>query len=58
MFKNGQTCLEKFAVEARKIHLQRNEWGNPKLPPTVNKTEYTKVLVDAEYAVQTDFKVD
>lgn len=58
MYKNGQTCLEKFGLEARKVHLQRNDWGNPIMPSTKNKVEYTKVLVDAEYAIQTDFKID
>lgn len=58
MFKKGQTCLDKFGVEARKVHLQRNDWGNPSITSTSNKIEYTKVLVDAEYAIQTDFKID
>ena len=44
MYKNGQTCLEKFGLEARKVHLQRNDWGNPVMPSTKNKVEYTKVF--------------
>lgn len=58
MYRNGQTCLEKYGLEARKVHLQRNDWGNPNIPSTSNKMEYTKVLVDSEYAIQTDFKID
>lgn len=47
---NGkQTCLEKFGIEARKEHILRNEWRND--------LQYTKPLVDAEYNIQTEFKV-
>ena len=47
---NGkQTCLEKFGIEARKEHLYRNEWKVD--------LQYTKALVDAEYAVQNEFPV-
>ena len=47
---NGkQTCLEKFGIEARNEHLYRNEWQKD--------LQYTKALVDAEYLVQTEFKV-
>ena len=45
----GQTCLERFGMEARSAHLMRNEWKRD-LP-------YTKLLVDAEYLIQTEFKV-
>ena len=45
----GQTCLESFAIEARKMHLLRNEWRKD--------LEYSKPLVVAEYEIQTEFKV-
>lgn len=44
-----QTCLERFGIEARNEHLYRNEWKID--------LQYTKALVDAEYAVQTEFPV-
>ena len=45
----GQTCLERFGIEARAEHLFRNEWKRD--------LQYTKALVDAEYLIQTEFKV-
>ena len=45
----GQTCLERFGMEARSAHLIRNEWKRD--------LQYTKLLVDAEYLIQTEFKV-
>ena len=45
----GQTCLERFGMEARNTHLMRNEWKRD--------LQYTKLLVDAEYLIQTEFKV-
>ena len=45
----GQTCLERFGMEARSAHLMRNEWKRD--------SQYTKLLVDAEYLIQTEFKV-
>lgn len=45
----GQTCLERFSMEARNAHLMRNEWKRD--------LQYTKLLVDAEYLIQTEFKV-
>jgi hypothetical protein len=45
----GQTCLERFGIEARTEHLFRNEWKRD--------LQYTKTLVDAEYLIQTEFKV-
>jgi hypothetical protein len=44
-----QTCLERFGIEARNGHLYRNEWKID--------LQYTKALVDAEYAVQNEFPV-
>lgn len=44
-----QTCLEKFAIEARKYHLLRNEWRSD--------LRYSKPLVDAEYEIQNEFPV-
>lgn len=44
-----QTCLERFGIEARNEHLYRNEWKVD--------LQYTKALVDAEYAVQNEFPV-
>ena len=45
----SQTCLERFGMEARSAHLMRNEWKRD--------LQYTKPLVDAEYLIQTEFKV-
>lgn len=45
----GQTCLERFGMEARSTQLLRNEWRKD--------LQYTKPLVDAEYLIQTEFKV-
>lgn len=45
----SQTCLERFGMEARTAHLMRNEWKRD--------LQYTKLLVDAEYLIQTEFKV-
>jgi hypothetical protein len=45
----GQTCLERFGMEARNAHLLRNEWRKD--------LAYSKPLVDAEYMIQTEFKV-
>ena len=45
----GQTCLERFGMEARNTQLLRNEWRKD--------LQYTKPLVDAEYLIQTEFKV-
>lgn len=45
----GQTCLERIGREARAEHLMRNEWRKD--------LGYSKVLVDAEYMIQTEFKV-
>ena len=45
----GQTCLERFGMEARNEHLLRNEWKKD--------LQYSKLLVDAEYNIQTEFKV-
>ena len=45
----GQTCLERFGMEARSAHLMRNEWKRD--------LQYTKPLVDSEYLIQTEFKV-
>jgi hypothetical protein len=47
---NGkQTCLEKMGIEARNEHLLRNEWKKD--------LQYSKPLVDAEYLIQTEFKI-
>ena len=45
----GQTCLERFGMKARSAHLMRNEWKRD--------LQYTKTLVDAEYLIQSEFKV-
>ena len=46
---SGQTCLEKIGMESRKVQLHRNEWRKD--------LQYTRQLVLAEYAIQTEFKV-
>ncbi len=48
-FGGKQTCLERISMEARREHLYRNEWRKD--------LEYSKPLVDAEYEIQTEFKV-
>lgn len=45
----GQSNLERFGREARREHILRNEWRND--------LGYSKPLVDAEYLIQTEFKV-
>lgn len=45
----GQTPLERVGMTARAEHLFRNEWKKD--------LRYTKTLVDAEYLIQTEFKV-
>ena len=49
--KNGKSMsqLEKVGTEMRREHLLRNEW--------LKDLQYTKTLVDAEYNIQTEFKV-
>jgi len=47
---NGQTQLEKKGMEARGVHLNRNDWRK-------NYLEYSRALVLAEYAVQNEFKI-
>lgn len=46
----GQTCLEQFAMKARKEQLTKNEWGKHTVP-------YTKELVRAEYDIQRRFQI-
>lgn len=46
---NGITNLERVAMEARREHLMRNEWRRD--------LGYSKPLVDAEYLIQSEFKV-
>lgn len=45
----GQTCLERYGIIARKEHLMRNEWKKD--------LQYTKLLVNSEYDIQTEFKI-
>ena len=45
----GQSCLEKVGMQMRKEQLLRNEWKRD--------LQYTKPLVDAEYMIQSEFKV-
>ena len=45
----GQTCLERFGIEARSEHLFRNGWRKD--------IQYTKALVDSEYSIQSEFMV-
>ena len=47
--QGGQTCLERFGFMSRQEHLFRNEWHRD--------VQYTKQLVDAEYNIQSEFKV-
>ena len=50
--KNGgnQTCLEKYGIRLRAEHIEQNMWRK-------NDIEYSKPLIDAEYMIQTEFKV-
>ena len=45
----GQSNLERFGRVARQEHIKRNEWRYD--------LGYSKPLVDAEYLIQTEFKV-
>lgn len=42
--------LEMFGMQARAYHLNRNEWRK--------NLQYTRQLVNAEYNIQTEFKID
>lgn len=44
------SALEKYGIQARKYHLMRNEWKKD--------LQYTRSLVNAEYQIQTEFKID
>jgi hypothetical protein len=46
----GQTCLEATGMRQRELHLRQNTWRR-------NDIEYSKPLIDAEYNIQTEFKV-
>ena len=52
MPSNGKnsSCLEQIGMAARGTHLNRNEWSND--------MRYTKALIDGEYLIQTEFKVN
>lgn len=43
------SALEAFGMKARAHHLIRNEWGKD--------IQYTRPLVEAEYLIQTEFKI-
>lgn len=48
---NGNASnLEMFGIQARQYHLNRNEWKK--------NLQYTRALVNAEYNIQTEFKID
>jgi len=46
----GQTCLEITGMRQRELHLRQNTWRR-------NDIEYSKPLIDAEYNIQTEFKI-
>jgi hypothetical protein len=46
----GQTCLEITGIRQRELHIRQNTWRR-------NDIEYSKPLIDAEYNIQTEFKV-
>lgn len=48
-YKENVSPLQQFATEARRETLMRNEWAKDK--------EYTKALVNAEYRIQSEFKL-
>ena len=52
MPSNGKnsSCLEQIGMAARNAHLNRNEWSDD--------MKYTKSLIDGEYLIQTEFKVN
>ena len=45
----GKNYIKRFGMENRSAHIMRNEWKRD--------LQYTKLLVDAEYLIQTEFKV-
>lgn len=48
---NGNASnLEMFGMQARQYHLNRNEWRKD--------LQYTRQLVNAEYNIQTEFKIN
>jgi len=44
------TTLEMYGMKARQYHLMRNEWKKD--------LQYTKPLIESEYMVQTEFKIN
>ena len=42
--------LEMYGMQARQYHLNRNEWRKD--------LQYTRALVNAEYNIQTEFKIN
>lgn len=42
--------LEMYGMQARQYHLNRNEWRKD--------LQYTRQLVNSEYNIQTEFKID
>lgn len=49
--ENGKASnLEMYGRQARQYHLNRNEWKKD--------LQYTKPLVNAEYMIQTEFKIE
>ena len=44
------SALEMYGIQIRNHHLIRNEWKKD--------LQYTRALVNAEYQIQTEFKID
>ena len=49
--ENGEASpLEMYGMQARQYHLMRNEWQK--------NLQYTRSLVNSEYNIQTEFKIN
>ena len=46
---NGQTCLERIGMEARRSHIMKNRW--------YIDSQYTKPLVMQEYAIESEYVI-
>lgn len=54
---NGQTCLESRGYTERHREIAKNKYTRRDDSEDSVYSEYTKMMVDAEYALQSDFEI-